>query len=243
MSCWEFDLGSAPSCSLAEGGYTKVQFATQDITSWPLDPPDWSTPTVLESPFTVPEIGLHAPLEAGLMGANEISLECDNRDLLDSVGDYSGVRIFDLLRGRVTGDTFDVDVTDLHVRILFKSPTDLDYSVRWWGVVDYKDLEARLSQLADPDTFYIKLHAIDSIFQLEKRNMIDFVTDMDAMQMSNAYTSDYKFLSFYGTLVYGTQTIRPGAYELVNVRWYDGSRTDWLGNRRSSPLHRSAQRA
>lgn len=121
MSAWIFESGALKTCGKVAGAYLRIELATQDITTYPLTAPDWSSPTALDNPFTFSELGTDGSWDAGQQAMGDVDLEAVNVNL-DPTGD---VRIYDILTG------INRNTTDLHLRVSW-SPDNSTWTVKFW---------------------------------------------------------------------------------------------------------------
>jgi len=223
MSAWTFPVVVTSSCEGGvNGGYTYVEMATQSTATYPLPAPVWTNPTSLTSPFIVPKITIEGGAEAGAIGIGSITLECGN-EVLHSGGD----RIYDIIRGNGNTGTFDVDTTDLHVRIWWKPDAGSSYMVRFWGVVDFSSISVKIGDFTDPDTWVVSFNADDCLSQLERTPTHEFV-DTTLTHATYDKTVDNIFLTFIGDYAFSGYTYRAGRYLLVNKKYNDGLNKDWI---------------
>lgn len=244
MSTWsyplEFDIGVTASCSNTAAASIKIQMMAQDIsdvlagTADALTAPDWSNPVSVTPPFTFGDITLSGMPEAGAIGTDEMTLEADN--LVVGQLNAADIRMYDVILGHDagTGLEFDADETMIHVRVLYKAAGAANYSVRYWGIIDFSTVEVIMGDVSDPDTYQVKCRVIDSMYALERFSMIQFVEAQ--LQMTGAYTSTAKYITFLGDLPWDGVTITQGRHVLLNIKWDDGGRVEWLGNRQNPPV-------
>lgn len=241
MSTWsyplEFDIGVTASCSSTAAASIKIQMMAQDIsdvlagTADALTAPDWSNPVSVTSPFTFGDITLTGAPEAGAIGTDEMTLEADN--LVIGQLNAADIRMYDVILGHDagTGLEFDADETLIHVRFLYKASGAANYTVRYWGIIDFSTVEVIMGDVSDPDTYQVKCRVIDTMYSLERFSMVQFVEAQ--LQMTASYTTSAKYATAIGALPWNSTTISPGRYVLLNIKWDDGSRVDWLGNRQN----------
>lgn len=230
MSAWQFPENITTSCADGvNGGYTYVEMATQSRAAYPLTAPVWTSPTALSSPFIVPSITVTGGAEAGAIGIGSITFECTN-EVLETNGD----RIFDIIRGNGNTGTFDVDTTDLHVRIWWKPNAAASYSVRFWGVVDYASISVKMGSFDDPDTWTVSFNADDCLAQFENVSTADFV-DTSLLHSTYDVTADNVFITCIGDYAYAGYTYRQGRYLLVNKKYSDGTTKNWINEFKPTP--------
>lgn len=205
MSVYRFDTGGLPTCGKTAGVYYRIEFATQDVSTWPLTKPSWTSPTALTNPFTFGGISVDGEYDAGQQVLGDITLEAQNTILTGTT------RIMSIL------DAIDKDATDLHVRVGWGT-NGSTFVYKFWGIVDWTSLQINYGDFADQDTWLVRFTVRDSLFQLQSRSVKNWF-DEQLLHIDYDYkVADGGFYTTYiGTPPTGGATA--GRWQVQDVRY------------------------
>ena len=116
-------------------------------------------------------------------------------------------------------DVIDVDYNayDIHFRISTKTTSGGTYVVRYWGVINQRTIQRRITNLKDtkngPQQWLVSFTVDDSLQQLTKVSAATFM-EASLQRATYDYTSQYTFLTFLGQFDY--------AQKGLATNWYAG---------------------